>query len=87
MSQKIITSKNNEFEKKYEEELENISFLNEENDNVETIEKVRVSDSTNDIILDLYRAGLSILEIARELGLGVGEVKLVIDLYQGVKRV
>ena len=40
-------------------------------------------DNTNDIILGMKRSGMSIIEIARELGLGVGEVKLVVDLYQG----
>ena len=36
-----------------------------------------------DMILEMHKAGLSILEIAKHLGLGVGEVKLVVDLYQG----
>lgn len=40
-------------------------------------------DNTNDIILGMKRSGMSIMEIARELGMGVGEVKLVVDLYQG----
>ena len=43
-------------------------------------------DNSNDIILEMKRNGMSMIEIARELGLGVGEVKLVIDLYQGDKR-
>lgn len=40
-------------------------------------------DSNRDIILEMHKSGLSILEIAKHLGLGVGEVKLVVDLYQG----
>lgn len=40
-------------------------------------------DSNKDIILEMHKSGLSILEIAKHLGLGVGEVKLVVDLYQG----
>lgn len=36
----------------------------------------------NDKILALHNEGKSNVAIARELGLGVGEVKLVIDLYQ-----
>lgn len=44
---------------------------------------VQQEDNTNDIILEMKRNGMSIMEIARELGLGVGEVKLVVDLYQG----
>lgn len=46
-------------------------------------EPVVEEDNTNDIILGMKRSGMSIIEIARELGLGVGEVKLVVDLYQG----
>lgn len=41
------------------------------------------NENSNDIILQMHRNGNSILSIAKELGLGVGEVKLVIDLYQG----
>ena len=32
-------------------------------------------------ILELYKSGKSIRDISRELGMGQGEVKLVIDLY------
>ena len=39
--------------------------------------------NVNDIILEMYGNGNSIIDIAKEMGLGVGEVKLVIDLYQG----
>lgn len=38
----------------------------------------------NEKILALYAEGKSYVEIARELGLGLGEVKLVIGLYKGV---
>lgn len=44
------------------------------------------SDATgqnnNEKILELYRQGKSTVAIAKELGLGVGEVKLVIGLYK-----
>lgn len=50
----------------------------------EVLEKDFKDDSNaNDIILEMYRNGNSVIDIAKELGLGVGEVKLVIDLYQG----
>lgn len=39
--------------------------------------------NSNEAILTLYKQGASQVEIAQQLGLGVGEVKLVIDLYQG----
>ncbi len=43
------------------------------------------TDNANEIILDLKKSGMSIIEIAKQLGLGVGEVKLVVDLYEGGK--
>lgn len=49
-------------------------------------EPAEEEDNTNDIILGMKRSGMSIIEIARELGLGVGEVKLVVDLYQGAAK-
>ena len=39
--------------------------------------------NSNDQILELHKAGKSNMAIARELGLGIGEVKLVIDLFEG----
>ena len=39
--------------------------------------------NSNDRILALHKAGKSNISIARELGLGIGEVKLVIDLFEG----
>lgn len=38
--------------------------------------------NSNDRILALYRQGFDTVSIAKSLGLGVGEVKLVIDLFQ-----
>lgn len=37
-------------------------------------------------IINLHRKGYSNLEIAKTLGLGIGEVKLVLGLYQGVNK-
>lgn len=53
---------------------------------------IRFSDSTdgedsrnnNEKILALYKEGKSNTVIAKELGLGIGEVKLVIDLFKGM---
>lgn len=39
--------------------------------------------NSNEKILELHKAGKSDMTIAKELGLGVGEVRLVIDLYEG----
>lgn len=39
----------------------------------------------NDEILDLFQQGKTIIDISKELNIGQGEVKLVIDLYQKKK--
>lgn len=41
-------------------------------------------ENNNDEILRLHKEGKSKIAIAKELGLGVGEVKLVIDLFEGM---
>ncbi|MEG0805196.1 MAG: DUF6115 domain-containing protein [Lachnospiraceae bacterium] len=41
------------------------------------------SGNHNNEILELYRSGMSTVEIARKLSIGFGEVKFVIDLYRG----
>lgn len=40
--------------------------------------------NSNNRILELHNAGKSNVAIAKELGLGIGEVRLVIDLFEGV---
>ncbi|MCR5503862.1 MAG: hypothetical protein K6F53_12730 [Lachnospiraceae bacterium] len=40
--------------------------------------------NNNEKILELHNAGKSNMAIAKELGLGIGEVKLVIDLFEGM---
>ena len=57
-------------------EMEDIPISEESQEELENVDN-------KDMILEMHKAGLSILEIARHLGLGVGEVKLVVDLYQG----
>ena len=41
--------------------------------------------NSNEAVLDLYAQGMSVVEIAKILGRGQGEIKLIIDLYQGRK--
>lgn len=67
--------------KKKEEPAKRAAGLEAKTHSVEMVE-----GNQNEQILKLYEAGKSILEISRELGLGQGEVKLVIDLFQGVGR-
>lgn len=52
-------------------------------DYIENDEQEDLSTNNNERILALSEQGLSTVEIAKELGLGVGEVKLVIDLFKG----
>lgn len=51
----------------------NLNFMPEEEDD---------GAGNKEQILQMYRQGKSTVAIAKELGLGVGEVKLVIDLYK-----
>lgn len=51
----------------------------EENKDITVFE----TGNNNEKILELSRQGKSNVEIAKELGLGIGEVKLVIDLFKG----
>ena len=48
--------------------------------------EIKVEENNqNQVILDLYNEGKTIMEIAKMLGKGQGEVKLVIDLFQGAR--
>ncbi|MBD5089715.1 MAG: hypothetical protein HDT30_13065 [Clostridiales bacterium] len=47
------------------------------------VELPMVEENNNQVILELYNEGKTIMEIAKLLGKGQGEVKLVIDLFQG----
>lgn len=58
----------------------------EEPEPEEAVPEVSIEDelpNNNQMILDLYRHGMPIKDIARQLGQGVGEVKLVIELFRG----
>lgn len=84
-------------DKEYESDIEN-TFEEEDLSDYEDVfsqidqtdlddtfeEEFEENSNLNEIILQMHRNGDNIISIARELGLGVGEVKLVIDLYQGV---
>lgn len=65
-----------------EEELK--EAISEIDQALEEVDKEEATvDGSKDIILEMHKSGLSILDIAKHLGLGVGEVKLVVDLYRG----
>ncbi|MCI8992308.1 MAG: hypothetical protein HFG80_06220 [Eubacterium sp.] len=50
---------------------------------VQDTQNMQNGSNHNGQILNLYRDGLSETDIAKQLGLGVGEVKLVIGLFKG----
>lgn len=62
-------------------------------DNLETNEREEQEneeadfDNRNERVLDLYKQGKSLVTIAKELEMGVGEVKLIIDLFSKSKSV
>lgn len=39
-------------------------------------------DNANDLIIEMKKSGMSEVEIAKQLGMGVGEVKLVLELFK-----
>jgi len=54
-------------------------------DNKPAVEKQgQEKRNNNEKILALHKEGMSNVAIAKELGLGIGEVKLVIDLFKGM---
>lgn len=64
--------------------LENtVSLMKQQDDVAENAPADEFGENNNDRILRLHKEGLSNVDIAKELGLGVGEVKLVINLFKG----
>ncbi len=61
----------------------NIVFDNTVND-IDVIVGGENNKNNNQKILELHKSGKSKMTIAKELGLGIGEVKLVIDLFEGM---
>lgn len=51
----------------------------EEDDDI-VIDNLDEKENNNSRIISMYKDGMTYVEIAKELGLGVGQVKLVIDL-------
>lgn len=93
---KTTTNKNNQKASAQKDSKNTDDVTKKENDNVVDTDIAKMAENTtiefetgsnnNKQILDLHNAGKSNIEIARELGLGMGEVKLVIDLFRGGKR-
>ncbi|MCR4802228.1 MAG: hypothetical protein K5895_04395 [Lachnospiraceae bacterium] len=80
---KVVTQMTS-LEQEVEANKEELASINDEQTEVEN-NTTSNDDNQNQVILDLYNEGKSIMEIAKVLGRGQGEVKLVIDLYQGAR--
>lgn len=68
-----------------EETMEDVFDKEVESENSDETELQSIEEvglNKNDKILELHKMGISQVAIAKELGLGVGEVKLVIGLYK-----
>lgn len=79
--EKIISAPEIKSEPKAELDLDLMSLVTDDNATYDADE----SRNNNDKILELHKKGKSNVSIAKELGLGVGEVKLVIDLYKNMR--
>lgn len=58
-------------------------MIKQTEEHVEQPDAGDLNENNNDRILRLHKEGYSNVDIAKELGLGVGEVKLVINLFKG----
>ena len=76
---KDVTKKGSESAKEAEK-IEEPKVEAKTTEKTSSIRKRGISNN-NQMILDLYAKGKSNIEIAKELGLGIGEVRLVIDLF------
>jgi hypothetical protein len=76
----VIENTNNEVNSVYEE----TEFYQQQDQQQTDIQQADTQpENNNDRILEMHKAGIDNVEIAKELGLGVGEVKLVINLFKG----
>ena len=92
---RVIRSLSPDDEKKAEKEKEILTSELQQNLNEKSVQPVKNEEadkvtgtaSQNTQILEMHKAGKSNMVIARELGLGIGEVSLVIELSQKHKKV
>lgn len=83
-SQRRVKIANNQEEKEHEADSpintqlsDKLDYLNKDDQNINQSFSVN-----NETILNLYSQGKSVVEISKHLGIGQGEVKLVIDLFK-----
>ncbi len=74
-----------------EQKVNTTKLVNEDDVLVASIDTKNAEDmeetNQNDTILLLHKEGLSDVEIAKQLGRGLGEVKLVIGLFKGEEKI
>lgn len=70
-------------EVKKAKETKEVSFKSDVSTDLSFMPSDHKNKNSNERILELHKAGKSNMAIAKELGLGIGEVKLVIDLFKG----
>ncbi len=69
------------------EEQENKNSVNQASgihERIKLMDKYEIKNQNNRI-LSLFEEGKNEIEIAKKLGLGIGEVRLVLDLFKGAK--
>lgn len=66
-----------------QKEMARKEAIQKEKNHTAAVSEVPAQENNNDKILRMYKEGMSNVDIAKELGLGVGEVKLVINLFKG----
>ena len=77
---KTETKKNTDNTKKSEKDAGIVASEDKSNGQMEFSDMLN-QDNRKDEILQLYKQGKSVLEISKSLGMGQGEVKLIIGLY------
>lgn len=81
----ILTESEEDYGYSPEEEAEFLEYgANRMSPDIQLNKGPALGGNNNEHILEMHRAGKSNMAIAKELGLGIGEVKLVIDLNKGM---
>ena len=80
----FIPVNNNENNGNYGNETPGMEIFGNEPEYMSQVDENENTRNSNDRIRELHKAGKSNMAIAKELGLGIGEVKLVIDLFEGL---
>lgn len=84
VAKKTKTEKSSAKKARSEKQIENMPVLTNSPDLNFIPDGNDDGKNNNDMILALHKQGKSNVAIAKELGLGVGEVKLVIGLFEGM---